>query len=162
MIRWSCGWRNFFSERYCVGSEGSACATTASCLGGYNGGGNAKAHTDDYSRAAGWSGSTHIALKLGLLSTLENYKSDILIVSGGGGNYTNFYSGRIGGHAGGYIGSAATNYLSNNQSILGRISTGGTQKNAGYYGGSATSIRPGSGEFSYIENLNLIKGHVLL
>ena len=175
-----------------VGSEGSTCATTASCLGGYNGGGNAKAHTDDYSRAAGGGGSTHIALKSGLLSILENYKSDILIVSGGGGggNYTNFYNGGIGGHAGGYIGSAATNYLSDNQSILGRISTGGTQKNAGcnsiskdcgsfgkggdssmteyhdaagsgggagYYGGSAANIGPGSGGSSYIGNSNLIK-----
>ena len=38
----------------------------------------------------------------------------------------------------------------------------GSAGGAGYYGGSATNIRPGSGEFSYIENLNLIKGHVLL
>lgn len=175
-----------------VGSEGSVCTTATSCVGGYNGGGNAKAHTDDDSKAAGGGGATHIALKSGLISSLENYKSDILIIAGagGGGHYTNSVNGGIGGHAGGYIGSNATGYLSDNKDALGRTSYGGTQEKAGcngvnqdcgsfgkggnssmteyhdaagsgggagYYGGSAANIGPGSGGSSYIGNSNLTK-----
>ena len=175
-----------------VGSEGGVCTTATSCVGGYNGGGNAKAHTDYDSKAAGGGGATHIALKSGLLSSLENYKSDILIIAGagGGGHYTNSVNGGIGGHAGGYIGSNATGYLSDNHDVLGRTSYGGTQEKAGcngvnqdcgsfgkggnssmteyhdaagsgggagYYGGSAANIGPGSGGSSYIGNSNLTK-----
>ena len=47
--------------------------------GGYNGGGRG------YGVGAGGGGATHIATRTGVLSSLEAYKSDVLIVAGGAG-----------------------------------------------------------------------------
>lgn len=54
---------------------------------GYNGGGSRAGWTCENCDfgSSGGGGATHIATKSGLLSTLENDKSSILIVSGGGG-----------------------------------------------------------------------------
>mgnify|MGYP004485036201 CR=1 FL=1 len=68
-------------------------------LGGYNGGGNGHWDKHDDEASGGGGGATHIAIKSGLLSTLENFKNDILIVSGGGGGVAwNYTSGNGGGY----------------------------------------------------------------
>lgn len=75
-----------------VGGMGSSTSTTAGGIGGYNGGGqgglgmgyNTKKNYF-YTGGAGGGGATHIALSSGLLSELENFKSNLLNVSGGGG-----------------------------------------------------------------------------
>ena len=115
-----------------VGGIGEKCSSTASCEGGYNGGGNALAYTQAESLAAGGGGATHIATTSGLLSTLENQKSSIIMVAGGGGggHYTNSSNGGIGGSAGGYIGSSATDLLKD-YIAPGRLSNPGTQTSAG-------------------------------
>ena len=53
---------------------------------GYNGGGVADSR-GNY-RAYGGGGATHIAIKSGLLSSLENNKTSIIMVAGGGGGGT--------------------------------------------------------------------------
>lgn len=54
--------------------------------GGYNGGGNGYTHGNLKSTlSCGGGGATHIALENGLLSTFENKKDNLLIVSGAGG-----------------------------------------------------------------------------
>ena len=70
-------------------------------LGGYNGGGNGHWDKMDDDASGGGGGATHIAIKSGLLNSLENYKNDILVVSGGGGGAAwNFISGNGGGYKG--------------------------------------------------------------
>ena len=71
----------------------------------YNGGGSSFSENCVDSAASG-GGATHIALKSGLLNTLENYKSEILIAAGGGGgSYAYTYYGSNGGSAGGITGN---------------------------------------------------------
>ena len=83
---------------------------------GYNGGGAGTGRWNSGGvSGGGGGGATHIAIKSGLLSTLENYKSNILIVSGAGGggmSYDVKYSGDwtgIGGSGGGINGDDAIN-----------------------------------------------------
>ena len=100
--------------------------------GGYNGGGASFADATvflDYGASGG--GATHIANKSGLLSSLENYKNNILIVSGGGGGSnadtsSNLSTG-IGGSAGGYIGEKGTSPVENNVLLTNVFANGGTQ-----------------------------------
>lgn len=100
--------------------------------GGYNGGGATFADGTaflDYGASGG--GATHIANKSCLLSSLENYKNNILIVSGGGGG-SNFdtssnLSTGIGGSAGGYIGEKGTSPVENNVLLTNVFANGGTQ-----------------------------------
>ena len=99
-------------------------------LGGYNGGGPAFAcggkfacdtrnnESDAFVGSGG--GATHIATVSGLLSTLENNKNSILMVSGGGGGN---YGTHAGGHAGGIVGNSG---LGENA-----YATGGTQNSGG-------------------------------
>lgn len=56
--------------------------------GGYNGGGRSSKNMSSasLSRQGSGGGATHISNKSGLLNILENSKSSILIVSGGGGS----------------------------------------------------------------------------
>lgn len=146
-----------------VGGAGSLSA------GGYNGGGNSSYN------AGGGGGATHIALKSGLLSTLENYKDEILIISGGGGGSGSF-NGYAGGAAGGYVGSngkgsstgkggtqnvggASPNYsgstaTAGGKGLFGAGGVGGSESQfsaasgaggAGYYGGSGGGARDGGG-----------------
>ena len=90
-------------------------------VGGYNGGGN---RADNHSNWRGGSGggATHIATKSGLLSNLENYKENILIVSGGGGGVCGNLKdvNNNGGSGGGYIGVA-----------IDTLATAGTQSSPG-------------------------------
>ena len=116
-----------------AGAVGSNCLSDTECVGGYNGGGSARAWTDEGSVAAGGGGATHIATKSGLLNSLENYKNNILIVSsaGGGGHYTNSNNGGIGGSGGGFTGNNPPFVLPHNKvaSDSGRMSNGATQFN---------------------------------
>ena len=79
---------------------------TTKCLSNptFNGGGSAFVYNCRDSSGSG-GGATHIATKSGLFSTLEDYKSDILIGSGGGGgSYSYTYFAANGGSGGGFNG----------------------------------------------------------
>ncbi len=143
-------------------------------LGGYNGGGIGHWDKHDDESSGGGGGATHFALKSGLLSTIENYKSDILIVSGGGGGAAWTYTtGNGGGFSGtnGYRdsklysigGTQSTGYkfgLGGNGSD--NYGTPGGGGGGGFYGGYGgyiannydTSIDaiPGAGGSGYIGN----------
>ena len=90
--------------------------TSADRRGGYNGGGDSYhfSYNNCYSGSGG--GATHIAIKSGLLSSLENNKNSILIVSGGGGgaggDYTSTGTGSsFGGNGGGFEGTDSYNIV---------------------------------------------------
>lgn len=88
--------------------------------GGYNGGGTGGLGLSGYASANGGGGATHIATKSGLLSSLENFKDSILIVSGGGGGFTSSCVA-VGGSGGGAFSTAGNNnYLnsSNQNKVL--------------------------------------------
>ena len=118
-----------------VGGQGTAGYNNGEVLGGYNGGGNAYSYVGGGYKVGSGGGATHISTKPGLLSELENSKSDILIVAGGGGgsfsNAWNSYG--PGGSGGGYIGH---NTVSNRADYIDyRIpAKGGTQSEGGTYG----------------------------
>ena len=80
---------NMSDELYiCVGSKGSDNSGTSGGNGGYNGGGNGGDGYGNYSGGGGGGGATHIAIisNRGLLKNYkDNYQSEILLVSGGGG-----------------------------------------------------------------------------
>ena len=122
-------------------------AGTNTDTGGYNGGGSLLNGQSAYGSSGG--GATHIATISGVLSSLENNKDNILIVSGGGGgaNYrSENYGEGNGGSAGGFIGvnGESTNHSNGNGYGYG-------------YGGSQTA---GGTMFweSSIENNNIIPG----
>ncbi len=120
-------------------------------------------------------GATHISTIMGLLSSLENYKSNVLIVSGGGGAGERENGGSGGGYIGGtgyvlsnshlYFGTGGTQssggvgvlsgkYTNNLYDINGSFGTGGIgieksdngpNGGGGYYGGGATTLAGGAG-----------------
>ena len=107
-------------------------------VGGYNGGGNGGIGAYNYwvySRnepnpltSAGGGGATHISFSSGLLSTLKNNISNILIVSGGGGGTTPAnYNLKVAGSGGGISGNLG--YVYN-----GLYVTGGNQTNGYLFG----------------------------
>lgn len=106
--------------------------------GGYNGGGagGSTYSGSPYGNGAGGGGATHIATKSGLLSSLENYKSNILIVSGGGGGVNHCSTAGIGGGINGGVGlsSSGTDYSSN-----GGNQTSGYKFGLGQNGSSKTT-----------------------
>ena len=122
-------------------------AGTNTDTGGYNGGGSLLNGQSAYGSSGG--GATHIATISGVLSSLENNKDNILIVSGGGGgaNYrSENYGEGNGGSAGGFIG------------VNGESTNHSNGYGYGYgYGGSQTA---GGTMFweSSIENNNIIPG----
>ena len=145
-----------------VGGKGTDGIRDADSPGGYNGGGNGVWDTDDDESAGGGGGATHIALRTGLLSTLENYKNDIIMVSGGGGGKSYTY---VAGSGGGYKGAitSQTNqsevsqdkgYLfGKGQDANGAISIYGVAGGGGgFYGGYMNSKTCGSGGSGYIGN----------
>lgn len=154
------------------GSQNCDDTTDGFCYGGYNGGGYSYYLNNQKCGAGG--GATHIALKSGLLNSLENDIDTILVVSGGGGGiYSNSYKV---GSAGGYIGN--NGYLREGyvQSIGGsQISGGlgyesgsfglggnytqtinGTGGGAGFYGAGSARASSAGGGSSYIGNPLLI------
>ena len=158
-----------------IGGAGGYC-TGSSCtsVGGYNGGGNCQAYTDSTSTCGSGGGATHIATISGVLSSLENNKDNILIVSGagGGGNYCNDWNFASGGMGGGFNGGAAIDLGAPDFSVNGGLDTkGGTQDSGwrfglgrgsdgsnmvgaggGYYGGNSTYINGSGGGSGYIGN----------
>ena len=100
-------------------------------IGGYNGGGGLRIGQNVYGGSGG--GATHMATSSGLLSTLENQKSNILIASGGGGGgdyRSEGYGEGNGGSGGGYIGNNGETTNHTNGYGYG-YGTGGTQENGG-------------------------------
>ena len=168
-----------------VGGQGSYIGPYNTGQGGYNGGGSILlTHSDGNEKRATGGGATHISLKSGLLSTLENSKDDILIVSGGGGatqvNSAILDRGwGIGGSGGGISGSAGTgkNYSTDviapggtqTQSTEGNInsysgvfgkggensSTGNSSGGGGGFYGGSSSLRGAGGGSGYIGNSKL-------
>ena len=139
--------------------------------GGYNGGGTGQNIAGSVSNAGyGGGGATHIATKSGLLKSLSNSLSSILIVSGGGGGISE--SLNAGGSGGGATGNAGTGgcysptggtqngignsgdsdctaagfgyggNAPNGSSAQGTYGAGGG--GGGYYGGGAASFKSGS------------------
>ena len=146
-------------------------------IGGYNGGGSGKGGTD-YKAAAG-GGATHIAARIGELSSLSLNIGDVLIVAGGGGGagyYTGSYYG-FGGDAGGIQGNKGTigGNTDGNTSVgaggtqteatnslfgLGKNGTSGAGGGSGYYGGTQSGAYRGAGGGSgYIGNSLLISSN---
>ena len=157
-----------------VGGQGSLeCVGSPSgyCLGGYNGGGNSIYQSADLGGVWGsGGGATHIGLRSGLLYSLENYKDQILIVSGGGGGA---YSNYDAGSAGGYVGSSGYSRSGYTQSTGGTQVSGGTGYanglfgkafeytytggnfsggGGGFYGGSSARATSSAGGSGYIGN----------
>ncbi len=151
-----------------IGGSGIGGNTWIEKSGGYNGGGSASINSTTGSYNASGGGATHIALKSGLLSTLENDKDNILIVSGGGaggGNNSNYNYNIVAGSGGGYIGGNSSTYTSPSskkqfQGFGGTQTSGGnriynsvtesvdtTNPNFGTFGqgGGSTSAWSGSG-----------------
>ena len=121
-----------------IGGEGKTGNTGVT--GGYNGGGSSSKNysLEEVSRQGSGGGATHIALKSGLLSTLENNKSDVLIVAGAGGgaNYwpdTGTYGLQygLGGSAGGLIGNSGTGVCQDYDGVCHSPGAGGTQSSPG-------------------------------
>lgn len=152
----------------CVGSPNGYCS------GGYNGGGNSWYVTNEKWGSGG--GATHIALKSGLLSILNDDIDKILIVSGGGGGAYAFSGGSAGGINGvnGYLREAYAQSIGGAQSAGGTgqqsgsfglggsisIHNNGTGGGAGFYGaGSALASSSGGGS-SYIGNSRLINKYM--
>ena len=116
-----------------VGGKGETNSTPYSSIGakgGYNGGGTSNGCTSGNHLYGAGGGATHIALKSGLLDSLENNKGDILIVSGGGGGgrwQENYEASRGKGGSGGGIVGVTGEQLGTNVTYA----TGGTQTSGG-------------------------------
>ena len=83
----------------CIGGMGSPTTNIgknpsgiSTMPGGYNGGGSAIGGTNWYGGGGG--GASHIALRTGTLSTLNSYRTSVLIVAGGGGGAGDNTKGR--------------------------------------------------------------------
>jgi len=137
----------------CVGGRG-ACRNHAPNATGYNGGGYSKASTCT-SVWKGWvasgGGATHIATtNRGILKNYASYKTEVLIVAGGGG--TNGDWGHPGG-GGGQTGSNSSGH--NGDGTYTWYATGGTQSGIGSahstasggfgYGAATESLAGGGG-----------------
>ena len=113
-----------------VGGLGKSNGYKSELNGGYNGGGKILANNNTNHQYGSGGGATHIATVSGLLSTLENAKESILIVSGagGGGRYQQNYDASCGnGGAGGGIKGVTGEQKGSNITYA----TGGTQTEGG-------------------------------
>lgn len=140
-----------------VGGQGTILNDNSDYIpGGFNGGGRG-ANKDANVISTSGGGATHVATKSGLLSSLEGYKDNILIVSAGGGG-TSYQSGTysgVGGSGGGYIGSDGTNTMTDY-----KPGAGGTQSYGGNSGGGVANNqeRGTSGSFGQGGNGNYYSG----
>lgn len=114
-------------------------------VGGYNGGGTSLASPSVKMYCSPGGGATHISYDSGLLSTLENKKSGIIIVAGGGGgsiyhcaNDPKQYCGP-GGSGGGITGSNGILTHSDTGYTYSGNATGGTQESGGLKMSSSSS-----------------------
>lgn len=123
---------NTKSVLYISSGESGQSSYEESLDGTFNGGGGSIYQSGFVRYFSSGGGATHIATKSGLLSTLSDSVSSILIVSGGGGGgYYQAYNPLInskGGSGGGYIG---TNGVMSYQG-WGSYGYGGTQTSGGY------------------------------
>lgn len=147
------------------GGAGSRAAYGQAVAGGYNGGGNTVSTVYGYVKMPGsGGGATHIATRSGLLYTLENYKSDVLIVAGGGGGSGDQgdYQG-AGGTGGGVNGGngegtcaglggtqtagGANGYDTGRNGLFGRAQNvnGFPSGGGGWYGGAGGFVMSGGG-----------------
>lgn len=140
-----------------VGGQGTILNDNSDYIpGGFNGGGRG-ANKDANVISTSGGGATHVATKSGLLSSLEGYKDNILIVSAGGGG-TSYQSGTysgVGGSGGGYIGSDGTNTMTDYKPGAGGTQSSGGNSGgggAGLYGGGASNQSGAGGGSSYIGN----------
>ncbi len=162
-----------------VGGKGANGNLSDCAAGGYNGGGKGTndggscGNANDDEAAGGGGGATHIALKTGVLSSLENDKDKVIIVAGGGGGASWTYTA---GSGGGYLGgvnsttsqTAVTqttgNAFGQGQDASGYADSDGVGGGGGgWYGGYANNVRnqsAGSGGSGYINNSNLIDKHM--
>lgn len=140
-----------------VGGQGTILNDNSDYIpGGFNGGGRG-ANKDANVISTSGGGATHVATRSGLLSSLEGYKDNILIVSAGGGG-TSYQSGTysgVGGSGGGYIGSDGTNTMTDY-----KPGAGGTQSSGGNSGGGVANNqeRGTSGSFGHGGNGNYYSG----
>lgn len=140
-----------------VGGQGTILTDNSDYIpGGFNGGGRG-ANKDANVISTSGGGATHVATRSGLLSSLEGYKDNILIVSAGGGG-TSYQSGTysgVGGSGGGYIGSDGTNTMTDY-----KPGAGGTQSSGGNSGGGVANNqeRGTSGSFGQGGNGNYYSG----
>lgn len=140
-----------------VGGQGTILTDNSDYIpGGFNGGGRGANKNANVTSTSG-GGATHVATKSGLLSSLEGYKDNILIVSAGGGG-TSYQSGTysgVGGSGGGYIGSDGTNTMTDY-----KPGAGGTQSSGGNSGGGVANNqeRGTSGSFGQGGNGNYYSG----
>ena len=149
-----------------VGGQGSA--GNPDGYGGYNGGG----YSGSYGGSGGGGGATHIATVSGLLETLENNKSSVIIVAGAGGGWANYGCGTVtGGHGGGFKGNPSDLGGTQTQGGPAGGQTGGAFGKAGYHsdlnhstpgagsgwygGGTGSNLCSGGGGSGYIGNTNL-------
>lgn len=165
-----------------VGGAGKGATTRGESLaGGYNGGGSVTGNSNVNHMNASGGGATHIARRDGLLSTLESYKDQILIVAGGGGgarnqeNHTTAARWGGGGSGGGTTGGGAfSNYATTNtpweitQNVAtqttgyafgrGADATGQSAGGGGYYGGyngnSPLYTGSGYGGSGFVDNVS--------
>ena len=138
-----------------VGQAGTYCTTTSnttscSARSSYNGGGSCSTLTGynsyingNYLGCGSGGGLTHVATMPGLLSSLSNNLSNILIVSGGGGggSLSNYpYNCGSGGSSGGATGNARIKLCNDYNG-----SSGGTQESGNGFGQSYGSVGSGGG-----------------
>lgn len=151
-----------------VGGRGVNGAYRVNVAGGYNGGGSGTNDNADDESSGGGGGATHIALKSGLLASLDGSRDSVIIVAGGGGgsSYTNA-AGAGGGFTGGF--TSQTNQNAVNQSVgyafgKGQNASGVAASDGvgggggGWYGGYMNNVSAkssGSGGSGYIGNNSL-------
>ena len=118
-----------------VGGQGQS-GSVKELAGGYNGGGNS---AYEYHQIGSGGGATHIATtNRGVLSNYNLYRSEVLIVAGGGGGsawYADYAYG-YGGYGGGLNGGNGTDSEEYEEASGGTQTSGGTPStSAGNYGG---------------------------
>ena len=138
-----------------VGGQGTNAVDHENVPGGYNGGGQGTWDYTDNEAAGAGGGASHIALKSGLLSELEDSIDDIIMVAGGGGGMSWTYgAGSGGGITAGAAGDGRTATQTTGYAFgKGQDATGAGNGNGhgggggGFYGGFESSINSDSGDF---------------
>ena len=140
-----------------VGGQGPVATTEDLVSGGYNGGGGAAHNHSQPAYNATGGGATHIALNArGELKSYAQYKTEVLIVAGGGGGSNDWQAYEVGEYSNGGDGggtSGSNGMISSNHAA----GTGGTQTVAGYAKGSSREAES-YGNFGlggYIPGLNV-------
>jgi hypothetical protein len=140
-----------------VGGQGPVATTEDLVSGGYNGGGGAAHNHSQPAYNATGGGATHIALNArGELKSYAQYKTEVLIVAGGGGGSNDWQAYEVGEYSNGGDGggTSGSNGMKSSNHAAG---TGGTQTVAGYAKGSSREAES-YGNFGlggYIPGLNV-------